>query len=75
MQDRPHVDAVAHRGANAEPNAPRDDGGPDEAARFLQGMIADLSQIARKHRYVMLSYLLDMAQLEVDEIVSSNKRR
>ena len=51
----------AHHGAT--------DGDPVEAASFIFGAVAELSQLAKRHRLDMLGYLLDMAQLEADEIV------
>lgn len=44
------------------------DGGPVEAASFIFGSVAELAQLAKRHRLDMLAYLLDMAQLEADEI-------
>ncbi|ABA04972.1 hypothetical protein Nwi_1711 [Nitrobacter winogradskyi Nb-255] len=48
---------------------PPGDGGPDEAAHYLAGAVADLALIARRHGLDTLGYLLDMAQLEAEEIV------
>ncbi len=48
---------------------PRRDGGPEEAAFYIKSVIADLSQLARRHGHGMLGYLLDMAQLEAEQIV------
>ncbi|MCF2523981.1 hypothetical protein [Bradyrhizobium sp. G127] len=44
------------------------DGGPIEAASFISGAVAELSQLAKRHRLDLLGYLLDMAKLEADEI-------
>lgn len=43
------------------------DGGPGEAAYYLMDAIAELAQLARRHRLDMLCYLLEMAQLEATE--------
>jgi hypothetical protein len=45
------------------------DGGPDEAAHYIKGSLADLSRMARRHGHDLLAYLLDMAHLEADEIL------
>jgi hypothetical protein len=47
----------------------RGDGGPQEAAHYVAEVAASLALMARRHRLVMLGYLLDMAQLEAQEIV------
>jgi hypothetical protein len=51
------------------------DGGPDEAARYLVEAVADLGQIARRHRLDTLGFLLDMAQMEAEEIVRLREQR
>lgn len=45
------------------------DGGPGEAAHYLMEAIAELAQIARRHRLDMLCYLLEMAQMEATELI------
>lgn len=45
------------------------DGGPEEAAHYLAGAVAELAQIARRHQLDMLGYLLDMAHLEAEDLV------
>ncbi|MDB5619073.1 hypothetical protein [Tardiphaga sp.] len=52
--------------------APRD-GGSDEAAHYIKSATAELAQMARRHGHDTLSYLLDMAQMEADEIVRRRK--
>lgn len=61
--------ALSARGARLPDGGPPGDGGPDEAAHYLAGVIAELSQMAHLHRHEMLAYLLDMALLEAAEIV------
>ena len=50
------------------------DGGPVEAAQFLSAGLIDFILMARRHRLDTLSYLLDMAKLEADEIVRQQGR-
>jgi hypothetical protein len=45
------------------------DGGPGEAAAFIGDTIADLAVLARRHGHQTLSFLLDMARMEADDIV------
>ncbi len=54
---------------------PPRDGGPDEAALYIKSVIADLSQLARRHGHDMLGYLLDMAQMEADHILRQRGKR
>jgi hypothetical protein len=54
---------------------PPRDGGPLEAAHYLQDAIRDLSQMAHRHGHGMLAYLLDMALMEADQIVRGKPRR
>ena len=51
------------------------DGGPGEAASYLKGAVAELAQLARRHRLDMLCYLLDMAYLEASEQVRLRQRQ
>jgi hypothetical protein len=46
---------------------PPGDGGPEEAATFIEETVADLARIARRHKLEMLASLLDMAQMEAEE--------
>jgi hypothetical protein len=50
------------------------DGGPAEAASFISGVVAELSQLSKRHGLYLLGYLLDMAQLEADEIARRESR-
>ncbi|TXJ08730.1 MAG: hypothetical protein E6Q28_16830 [Afipia sp.] len=43
------------------------DGGPAEAASLISAAVAELTQLAHRHRLDMLAHLLDMAKLEADE--------
>uniref|UniRef100_Q07L74 Uncharacterized protein n=1 Tax=Rhodopseudomonas palustris (strain BisA53) TaxID=316055 RepID=Q07L74_RHOP5 len=45
------------------------DGGPGEAASYLEVAVGELAQLARRHRLDMLAYLLEMACLEAGEQV------
>ena len=61
----------ATAGKNRHPGAdePGGDGGPDEAAAFIAENVADLAQLAQRHRLEMLGHLLRMSQLEAEEHV------
>lgn len=48
------------------------DGGPGEAVQFIAQMTADLAQLARRHRYDTLGFLLDMALMEAQETMARN---
>jgi hypothetical protein len=50
------------------------DGGPDEAASYLEVAVGELAQLARRHRLDMLCYLLEMAYLEASEQVRLRQR-
>jgi hypothetical protein len=54
---------------------PAGDGGAEEAARYIAATVSDLGHIARRHRLDTLSFLLDMAQMEADEIVRLREGR
>lgn len=58
---------------NAMDNSRRDrasTGGEDalEAAIFMAELTAELADIARRHRFDVLAYLLEMARLEAEHI-------
>jgi hypothetical protein len=66
----------SRRPSNLGPiDEPERDGGPGEAASYLAGAIAELAQMARRHRLDMLCYLLEMAQLEAEEAVRLRRGR
>lgn len=50
------------------------DGGPTEAASFIAEQVADLAQLARRHRHDTLGFLLDMVQMEAEEIVDRRRK-
>lgn len=50
------------------------DGGPAEAANAISEAVAELTQLARRHRLDMLAHLLDMTKLEADEFVRRHAR-
>ncbi|EAQ35535.1 hypothetical protein NB311A_17204 [Nitrobacter sp. Nb-311A] len=54
---------------------PAGDGGPNEAARYLAGAVANLALIARRHGLDTLCFLLDMAQMEAEDIVRLSAAR
>jgi hypothetical protein len=54
---------------------PARDGGPTEAASFVAERVADLAQLARRHRLDMLGFLLDMSLMEAKEIVRLRGKR
>jgi hypothetical protein len=51
------------------------DGGPVEAASFVAEQLADLAQLARRHRLDVLGFLLDMSLMEAKEIVRRRGKR
>jgi hypothetical protein len=59
---------TASTGCSHDGDPPRD-GGPLEAAHFMRGSIAELSQMAHRHGHGTLAYLLDMALMEAEEIM------
>lgn len=59
----------------AQDSANQHDGGPDEAALYIKGSVLELSRMARRHGHDLLSYLLDMAHLEAEEILRSSALR
>lgn len=60
---------------HSQAGEPRGDGGPDEAAHYLRNVIAELSQMAHRHRHDMLAYLLDMALLEANDLIERSGKR
>lgn len=68
MRERPNHNEKS-RDDESRLSEPPGDGGPDEAARYLAGAVADLALIARRHGLDTLGFLLDMAQLEAEDIV------
>ncbi|GEC15909.1 hypothetical protein [Nitrobacter winogradskyi] len=68
MRERPNRNEES-RDDESRLGDPPGDGGPDEAARYLAGAVADMALIARRHGLDTLGYLLDMAQLEAEDIV------
>lgn len=69
MRERPNRNDEPRDDESRLGDPPPGDGGPDEAARYLAGAVADLALIARRHGLDTLGYLLDMAQLEAEDIV------
>ena len=53
------------RGSPAD--EPPGDGGREEAATLIAETVADLTQVARRHRLDMLVRLLEMTQMEAQE--------
>jgi hypothetical protein len=51
------------------------DGGPTEAASFVAEQVADLAQLARRHKLDVLGFLLDMSLMEAKEIVRRRGKR
>jgi hypothetical protein len=54
---------------------PAQDGGPGEAAGFIAEALADLAQLARRHKLDVLGFLLDMSLMEAKEIVRRRGKR
>jgi hypothetical protein len=63
------------KGGRSPTDEPPGEGGPDEAAAFIAETVADLAQLARRHRLGMLVRLLEMAQLEAEERVRLRSKR
>ena len=51
------------------------DGGPGEAAGFIAEAVADLAQLARRHRLDVLGFLLDMSLMEARQIARLRGKR
>jgi len=64
---------AAREGQSDGPPAPATgaDGGPIEAAAYISEAVAELAELARRHRLHMLGHLLEMAQLEASETIRS----
>lgn len=60
-----------NRGSSRDP--PRD-GGPGEAADYVAAVVVDLAVIAQRHGLETLSFLLDMAKMEAEEIARQRQR-
>jgi len=56
--------AMNDRNANNGP----EDGSPDSAAQYIATLAAELAQLARLNGFDTLSYLLEMARLEADQV-------
>ena len=63
------------RSVRSSGGEPAGEGGAEEAARYVAATVSDLGHIARRHRLDTLSFLLDMAQMEAEEIVRLNGGR
>jgi hypothetical protein len=67
--------AASPRGKKRKPTAKSArDGGPGEAAGFIAEAVANLAQLARRHKHDTLGYLLDMALMEAEEIIGLRKK-
>jgi hypothetical protein len=67
--ERSAMSTPSDRTNNPRADGPPQDGGPYEAASFIAETVSELSQVARRHGFDMLGFLLDMAQLEAEERV------
>jgi hypothetical protein len=54
---------------------PDGEGGPDEAAAFIAEAVAELAQLAKRHKLEILRHLLGMAQLEAEERLRLRSKR
>lgn len=45
---------------------------PSAAAAYIATLTAELTLIARSHRFEALAYILDMARMEADQIARSS---
>lgn len=50
---------------------PRDSVDPAAAAAYITDLLADLAAMARRHRFDALSFLIDMARLEAQNLSRS----
>ena len=57
------------KGSHDGPDSTPGDGGPGEAAAVIGDAIADLALLARRHGHQTLSFLLDMARMEANDLV------
>lgn len=60
------------RRQSSDPSQPQPggaDGGPAEAAAFVACALVDLERVSRRHQLDTLTYLLELAHLEADDIV------
>lgn len=56
------------KSSHDRPDSMPGDGGPGEAAAFINDAVADLAVLARRHGHQTLGFLLDMAQMEAADI-------
>jgi len=60
---------------NSQDDEPPEDGGPDEAAKFIAETAAALAGLARRHNLNMLVRLLEMTRMEAEEFVRLRGKR
>ncbi len=66
------------RSQSSDPPQPQlgaGDGGPAEAAAFIASALIDLELVSRRHRLDTLTYLLELAHLEADDILRFRHER
>jgi hypothetical protein len=54
---------------------PPGEGGPEEAVSYIAETVADLAQVARRHKLEVLVRLLDMAEMEAQERIHRRGKR
>jgi hypothetical protein len=67
--------APSRRASPPSPNEPPEEGGPDEAAKFIAESVAGLAELAQRHGLEHLRYLLRVALLESEEHIRLRSRR
>jgi hypothetical protein len=63
------------RGRRSPADETGEEGGPDEAVAFIAETVAELAQLAKRHRLEILSHLLGMVQLEAEERLRLRSKR
>ncbi|GAA3852056.1 hypothetical protein AFIC_001432 [[Pseudomonas] carboxydohydrogena] len=51
-----------------------EDGGAEEAATFISETLLNLTSICQRHRFDTLGYLLDMARMEADGLMRTQRK-
>jgi len=67
--------APSRRASPSSAHEPPEEGGPDEAAKFIAETVASLAALAQHHGLEHLRYLLGVALLEAEEHIRLRSRR
>ena len=63
------------RGRQSGSDEPAGEGGPEEAAAVIAETVAELAEVARRHKLEVLGFLLGMTQLEAEEHLRLRSKR